>query len=91
MAGGRAAPVWRVYELKKTGARTRGQNPLVPTYLSFIGCSLPIYKFLNTSEGTSQKQVLISSFIAAAVSMVTLIWTGKLERLLMTGGGPKIT
>ncbi len=32
--GGRAAPVWRVYEPKKTGARsararTRGQNPLV--------------------------------------------------------------
>jgi hypothetical protein len=32
--GGRAAPVWRVYVPKKTGARsararTRGQNPLV--------------------------------------------------------------
>jgi hypothetical protein len=32
--GGRAAPVWRVYEPKKTGARsararTRGKNPLV--------------------------------------------------------------
>jgi hypothetical protein len=32
---GRAAPIWRVYELKRTGARsaqarTRGQNPLVP-------------------------------------------------------------
>ncbi len=24
-----AAPVWRVYEPKKTGARTRDQNPLV--------------------------------------------------------------
>jgi hypothetical protein len=34
MGGGRAAPVWRVYEPKKAGARsararTRGQNPLV--------------------------------------------------------------
>jgi hypothetical protein len=36
---GRAAPVWRVYELKRTGARsaqarTRGQNPLVTSDLS---------------------------------------------------------
>ncbi len=35
--GGRAAPVWRVYEPKKTGAhsaraRMRAQNPLVYTY-----------------------------------------------------------
>jgi hypothetical protein len=27
--GARSVPVWRVNEPKKTGARTRGQNPLV--------------------------------------------------------------
>ncbi len=27
--GGAQRPVWRVNEPKKTGARTRGQNPLV--------------------------------------------------------------
>ncbi len=41
--GGAQRPVWRVYEHKKTGARsararTRGQNPLVKIYLPRILC-----------------------------------------------------
>jgi hypothetical protein len=53
---GRAAPVWRVFELKRTGARsaqarTRGQNPLVK-----YNCQTLISNLLKLTKKNAPKK-----------------------------------
>jgi hypothetical protein len=63
--GGRAAPVWRIYEAKKTGARsararTRGQNPLVVNILFVFSCYLRkiILRILQDGDEGLNKKIL---------------------------------
>jgi hypothetical protein len=77
MGGGRAAPVWRVYEPKKMGARsprarTRGQNPLVYLYAN------------STTQGSPKeimKTFLIEDFTMSCEYLLKFL--NKFETALM--------